>query len=161
MGFAVAGEVVYDGNLDHRVSAGALAQRSAGDVDQYLRGEGGIVDLHVEREELIVRASRDTFAREVHTVPHVVEGVDRFDGMNMRFVIDKIRIGLDGGGHLGEICAGFELYVHHAAVNAGAEGDGDRKGIVNAIDSERLPSVPWNGRGRNSCSSRLSGRGSP
>ena len=82
MGFAVAGQVVYNGNLDHRVGTGTLAHRSARHIDEHLRGEGGIVDLHVEREELIVRASRDTFAREVHTVSHVVEGVGRFHGLN-------------------------------------------------------------------------------
>ena len=103
MGFAVAGQVVYDGNLDHRVGTGTLAHRSARYIDEHLRGERGIVDLHVEREELIVRATRDTFARKVHTVSHVIEGIDRFHGLNVRFVVDKIRIGLDGGGHLGEI----------------------------------------------------------
>ena len=134
-GFAVAGQVVDDGNLDHGVSTGALAQRSAGDVDQYLRGEGGIVDLHVEREELIVRATRDTFAREVDTVTHIVEGIDRSHGLYVRFVVDEIGIGLDGGFNPGEISAGLEFDVNHTAVNAGAEGDGDRKGIANAIDS--------------------------
>ena len=81
-----------------------------------------------------MRASRDTFAREVHTVSHVIERVDRFHGLNVRFVVDKIRIGLDGGGHLGEICAGLEFDVHHAAVNAGAEGNGHRKRVVYSVD---------------------------
>ena len=112
-----------------------MAQRSAGDVDQYLRGEGGIVDLHVEREELIVRATRDTFTREVHTVTHIVEGINRSHGLYVRFVVDEIGIGLDGGFNSGEISAGLEFDVDHTAVNAGAEGDGDRKGIANAIDS--------------------------
>ena len=82
-----------------------------------------------------MRATRDTFAREVHTVTHIVEGIDRSHGLYVRFVVDEIGIGLDGGFDPGEISAGLEFDVDHTAVNAGAEGDGDRKGIANAIDS--------------------------
>ena len=43
---AVAWEHVDDGNLDHRVAGGLEAHRGASDIDQYLTGEGRIVDLH-------------------------------------------------------------------------------------------------------------------
>ena len=59
---AVAWEHVDDGNLDHRVAGGLEAHRGASHIDQYLTGEGGIVDLHVELQTLVLGLTADAFA---------------------------------------------------------------------------------------------------
>ena len=59
---AVAWEHVDDGNLDHRVAGGLEAHRGASDIDQNLTGEGGIVDLHVELQTLVLGLTADAFA---------------------------------------------------------------------------------------------------
>ena len=59
---AVAWEHVDDGNLNHRVAGGLEAHRGAGHVDQYLTGEGRIVDLHVELQTLVLGLTADAFA---------------------------------------------------------------------------------------------------
>ena len=52
---AVAGKQVDDGDFNHCVAAGLLAQRGAGDIDEHLGGERGVVDLHIELETLVLR----------------------------------------------------------------------------------------------------------
>ena len=51
---AVAGEHVDNGNLYHGVAAGLEAHRGAGYVNQYLTGEGGVVNAHVELQTLVL-----------------------------------------------------------------------------------------------------------
>ena len=51
---AVAGEVVDDGNLNHRVATWLLAHGGTSHIDEHLSREGRIVNLHVELEELVV-----------------------------------------------------------------------------------------------------------
>ena len=52
---AVAREQVNDGNLYHRVASRLLTHGSSGHADKHLSCEGGIVDAHVELEELVLR----------------------------------------------------------------------------------------------------------
>lgn len=75
---ALAGEHVDDGQLNHGVAAGLLTHGGTGHVNEYLGGQGGVVNLHVELEELVVGLSTDTLAHEVDAVADIVEGVHAF-----------------------------------------------------------------------------------
>ena len=70
--FAVAGKEVDNGNLNHRVAAGLQTGGGTCHTYQYLGGEGGVVDAHVELEALVLGLARYTLANEVHTVTHIL-----------------------------------------------------------------------------------------
>ena len=72
---AFAGQHVDDGNLDHGVAAGLLAQAGAGHVDEHLSCESGVVDAHVELQTLVLGFSADALAHEVYAVAHVAYGI--------------------------------------------------------------------------------------
>ena len=122
--FAVAWQVVYDGYLNHGVCAGLLFHCGAGCVDEYLGGEGGVVDAHVELEVLVVGGAADAFACHVDAVTYIVEGIDAFYGEYVCFVAGKVWVGFDGCCDFGDVCSVFEFYVYHAAVYALPEGYG-------------------------------------
>lgn len=127
---AVAGEHVDDGNLNHGVAAGLLAHGGAGYVDEYLTGEGGVVDAHVELQTLVLGLAADAFAHEVDTVAHVADGIYALYGKDVGLVVGEVGVGLDGGGYVFELGAVFELYIDHAAMNAFTEGDGHGEGVL-------------------------------
>lgn len=130
--FAVAGEEVDDGHFNHGVAAGLLAHGGAGHADEYLTGEGGVVDAHIELEKLVLGGAAHALAGEVDAMSHVDDFVHRGDFDNVGFVVGKIGVRLDGCGDLGELMAGFYLDVDHAAVDACAGGDGHGEGSLDA-----------------------------
>ena len=60
----VAWQHVDDGNLNHRVAAWLQTLRGTSHVDQYLSGQCGVVNLHVELEALVLGLSTDTLAHD-------------------------------------------------------------------------------------------------
>ena len=80
-----------------------LFHRGTGCVDEYLGGEGGVVDAHVEFEVLVVGGAADAFACHVDSVSDVVEGVDAFYGEYVCLVAGKAWVGLDGCGDVGDV----------------------------------------------------------
>ena len=76
---ALTREQVDDRDLLHRVAARSQTARSTCYGDEDLCGESGVIDLHVELEELILRGARDALASHVYAVPHVDELVDVID----------------------------------------------------------------------------------
>ena len=63
---AVARKEVDDRNLDHRIATRLLAHGGTCHAHQDLCREGGIVDAHVELEELVLRLAGHALAGEVH-----------------------------------------------------------------------------------------------
>ena len=89
-----------------------------------------------------MRATRHTFAHEVHTVTHIVERIYTLHLVHVRFIVHKIRIRLDGRSHRLEVSTLFEFHIHHTAVNASAERNRHRQSIahtVNGTHSHRVP----------------------
>ena len=127
-------EHVDDGNLYHRVGTGLLAHGGAGYIDQYLTGEGGIVDAHVELEELVLGGARYALASEVHAVAHILEVVDAGYLYHVGLIVHEIGVGLDGCSHFIEVIALLEFDVYHAAMDASAYGDGHGECILYSLD---------------------------
>ena len=121
---AVAWEHVDDGNLDHRVAGGLEAHRGASDIDQYLTGEGGIVDLHVELQTLVLGLTADALADEVDTMTHVANIIDALYLEDVRLVAGEIGVSLDVLRDLFECEAVLQLDIYHATMDAFAQGDG-------------------------------------
>lgn len=69
---AVAGQIIYDGNLYHGVSTGLLLECSTSGINQNLSCEGGVVDLHIEFEELVMRLTAYALANQVYSVANIV-----------------------------------------------------------------------------------------
>ena len=59
---AVAFKIVNHRNLNHGVATGLLAHRGTGNIDEYLTGEGGVVDAHVELQSLVLCLTAYTLA---------------------------------------------------------------------------------------------------
>ena len=89
-------EHVDDGNLDHRVASGLLAHGSAGHVDEYLTGEGRIVDAHVELQALVLRLSAHALPDQIDAMAHVAHVVNRCHLEHVGLVAGEIGVGLDG-----------------------------------------------------------------
>ena len=81
-GFAVAGEEVDDGNLNHGVGSGGETHGCAGYAYEELGGEGGIVDAHAELEALVLSLARDTLAHHVYTVTHILDCIDALSNLS-------------------------------------------------------------------------------
>ena len=64
---------------------------------------------------------------------HVAHVVNRLNGEDMCLVGSKVGVGLDGSRHLLELCPVFQLYIHHAAVDALSQGNGHRQGIPDTL----------------------------
>jgi len=126
----VARQHVDDGNLNHGVAGRLQAHRGTSNVDQYLTCEGRIVDLHVELQALVLGLSADTLAHEVHTVAHIANVVDAFYLEYVGLVRGEVGVGLDVLSHLLQRVAVFQLYIDHAAMDAFAQGDGHREGVL-------------------------------
>ena len=129
---AVAWEHVDDGNLDHRVAGGLEAHRGASDIDQNLTGEGRIVDLHVELQTLVLGLTADALADEVDTMTHVANIIDALYLEDVRLVAGEIGVSLDILRDLFECEAVLQLDIYHATVDAFAQGDSHRKGVLDA-----------------------------
>ena len=132
---AVAGQEVDDGNLDHRVTTWLLAHGGAGHTNENLAREGGIVDAHIELEELVLGAAAHALAGEIDPVAHIDHIVHAGHLSDVCFVVDKVGVGLDGGCHGVEIMAFLNLHIDHAAMDARARGDGNGEGGIDARDS--------------------------
>ena len=91
----VAWEHVDDGNLNHRVAGGLEAHRGASHIDKNLTGEGGIIDLHVELQALVLGLTADALADEVDTMTHVTNVVDALYLEDVRLVAGEIGVSLD------------------------------------------------------------------
>ena len=59
---AVAFKIVNHRNLDHGVATGLLAHGGASHIDEYLTGEGGVVDAHVELQSLVLCLTANALA---------------------------------------------------------------------------------------------------
>ena len=94
--FAVAWKIVDDRNLNHRVGTGLLLHRGTGSIDEHLSSEGRIVNFHVELKELIVRLSAHALTNEVHAMTDIVQGIHALHLEDMRLIICKIGVSLDG-----------------------------------------------------------------
>ena len=104
---ALAGQHVDDGNLNHRIASGLQAHGGASHIDQHLTGQGGVVDLHVELQALVLGLTRDTLAHQVHTMSHVAHIVDALYLEDMRLVRGEVGVGLDVLGDLFQRVAVF------------------------------------------------------
>ena len=94
---AVTRQIVDNGNLYHGVSTGLLLKCCTGCIYQYLCSKGGIVNLHIELEELIVRLTAYTLANQIYSVTYIVQFINTIHLENMCLVTGKIGVGLDGG----------------------------------------------------------------
>ena len=61
---------------------------------------------------------------------HVAHVVDALYLEHVGLIAGEVGIGLDGSSHLFELGTLFELYIHHAAMDALAEGNGHRECIL-------------------------------
>ena len=139
---AVARQEVDDGNFYHRIATRLLAHGSAGHTDEDLTREGGIVNAHIELEELILGAAAHALASEIDAVAHINHIVHTRHLHDVRLIVDKVGVGLDGGCHGVEIVAFLNLHIDHAAMNARARGDGHGEGGLHArhsLDSYGMP----------------------
>ena len=97
---AVAWQHINDGNLNHGVAARLQTHRSTSHINQYLTRQGGVVNLHVEFQTLVLGLTADALADEVHTVTHIAYVVNALYLEHMRLIVGKIWIGLDVLRHL-------------------------------------------------------------
>lgn len=132
---AITGQEVDDGDLDHGIAAGLLVHGGAGHADEDLTREGGVVDAHVELEKLVLRRAAHAFARQVDAMPHVDDVVHAGHLDDVRLVVDKVGVGLDGGCHSGKVMTFLQFDVDHAAMDAGAGGNGHGQGGLDTGDS--------------------------
>lgn len=132
--FALSWEEVNDRHFHQGVAAWLLAHGGAGRANEHLAGEGGVVDLHVEREELVLRLSAHALSREMNAVSHVNHVVNTWHLNHVSLVVNEIGIGLDGGSHLLKVVTRFHFDVDHAAVDAFASRDGHRKGSLHTLN---------------------------
>ena len=119
-----------------------LAHGSTGCIDQYLRGEGRIVNLHVELEQLVVCLSANTFAHEVYTMTYIVQGIHALHLEYVCLVGREVRVGLYLFGHLFKRCTLFKLYIHHTAMYAFAHRDSHGESILDSLLGTYANAVP-------------------
>ena len=94
---AVAGQEGDDGPSDQVVATRLLTQGGTGGADEHLAGERGVVDAHIELEELVLRGAAHTLAGQVHAVAHVDDFVHRRHEVHVRLIGGKIGLGQAGG----------------------------------------------------------------
>ena len=129
---AIAGQIVDDGNLYHRVGTGLLLHAGASNVDKYLGGKCGVVDLHVELEELVVGLATYTLANEVYTMTYIVECINALYLEDVSLVACEVGVSLDSCGYLVKLSALLQLNVYHTTMDALAYGDGQRESVLDA-----------------------------
>ena len=54
--------------------------------------------------------------------------------LTLLLIMYEVRVGLDGGFHLGEIGSILQLHIYHAAVQARTDRDGDAESILHAVN---------------------------
>ena len=124
MRIAVACEEVDDGDFNHGVAARTLTHCRACAAYEHLARKSRIIDFHVKLEKLIVGLSGDALSYEIDTMTHIIELSHRGNRDNVGFIRGEIWVCLNGSSHRVKFVAIFELYIYHAAMNAGAHGDG-------------------------------------
>ena len=110
----------------HGVASRLLLHRSACHAYQYLCGQCGIIDAHVEFEQLILGFSRYTFAGQVYTVSHVQECIHARHLLYVGFVVHEISVRFDCGCHVFKFISVFQFDVYHAAVDSCSGRDSHR-----------------------------------
>ena len=115
---AITWQVVDNGDFDHGVCSWLLFHAGTCNVDENLCREGGVVDLHVELEQLVVCRAAYALAYEVYAVTYVVECIYAVNGKYVCLVIGEIWVCLDCCGNLVDVCIFFQLNIYHAAVYA-------------------------------------------
>lgn len=93
---AIAWKIVNYGNLYHCVGAWLLPEGRTGCVDQYLGGKSGVVDLHIELEELVMRLAAYALTHQVYTVTYVIQLINTIYLEDVCLVAGKIGVGLNG-----------------------------------------------------------------
>ena len=91
--FAVAGKEVDNGNLNHRVAAGLQTGGGTCHTYQYLGGEGGVVDAHVELEALVLGGSTHALAHHVDTMAHVADSIHGRNGKHVGLIRGEVGVG--------------------------------------------------------------------
>ena len=124
--FAVAGEKVDNGNFYHRVASRLLLHGSACHAYQYLCGQCGVVDAHIEFEQLVLGFSGYTFAGQVYTVSHVQQCVYARHLFYVCLVVNEISVRFNGCCHFLELISVFQFDVYHTAMNACSGRDSHR-----------------------------------
>ncbi len=92
----IARQIVYDGNLYHGVSTWLLLECCTGSIYQYLSSKGGVIDFHVELEELVVGLTTYALANQIHTMAYIVQLIYTLNLKDMRLIASKIGVGFDG-----------------------------------------------------------------
>ena len=72
----------------------------------------------------------DSLAHEVNAVAHIVERIDAIYLEYVGLVGGKVGVGLDGTRNFVEVGAFLQLDIHHAAMDALANGDGHRQSVL-------------------------------
>ena len=124
-----------------------LAHGGTGGIDQDLRGEGRVVDLHVELKHLVVRLAADAFAHKVHAMSHIVQGIHALHLEDVCLVVGEIGVGLDFLGYLLQGSALLQFHIHHTAVYAFAHGDSHGQGIAHTFFRAHAHAMPHGAAG--------------
>ena len=114
----VTAQQVDERNFNHCVATWSLAHCGTCTANKHLGCQRGVVDAHIELEQLILCCTRNTLAGEVHAVTHIKQIVNARNFLDVRLVIDKIWVGLYGCCNLIEVIALLNLNINHAAVYA-------------------------------------------
>ena len=128
----VAWQHVDDRNLDHGVATWLQAHRGTSYVDQHLTSQCRVVNLHVELHALVLGLTADTLADKVYAMSHIANVINAFYLEDVCLVVGKVRVGLDVLSNLLQCEAILQLNVYHTTVDAFAQGDCHRQGILHA-----------------------------
>lgn len=119
---ALTRQHVDDRNLNHRVATRLLTHGGTSHIDQYLSRQSGVVDTHIELETLVLRLTTHALADQVDTMTHILHGIHRLHGEDMRLVISEIGVSLDILRHLLQGVTILQLDIYHAAMDASPRG---------------------------------------
>ena len=121
---SVAIQQVDERYFNHCVATGCLTHCGTCTTHKNLGCERGIVDAHVELEQLVLCHSRNTLACEIHTMSHVKQVVHARNLLYVCLVVDKVWVGFNGSCNLIEVISLLNLNIYHAAVYACAYRNG-------------------------------------
>ena len=93
--FTVARQEVDDRDFHHRVAAGLLTHGSTCHAHQHLCSQCGIIDAHIELEELVLRLAGDTLPCQVHAMSHIEQCIHAGHQLHVCLIVDKVRVCLD------------------------------------------------------------------
>ena len=88
--FAVARKEVDYRNFYHCVTSRLLFHGSACHAHQYLCGQCGVVDTHIEFEQLVLGFAGYALAGQVHAVSHVEQSVYARNEFHVCFIVHKV-----------------------------------------------------------------------